>query len=183
MTVYKIGRKKIQIMLTDSEVISFFGAYEKLLTAAGDARLTMCLLLKEGISEYRNELDGELLVEIRAKENAGCVITVSSVPNTRKRGEKIPRIFEFENSDAMIKGVVRLYKSRRSHGMSSLYKTSESYRLIISARADSDFFFMNEFCLRQSDSALEAEYTKEHGRLIAAENAVEKIGRAFSKSF
>ena len=76
MTVLKIGQKKLKITLTDSEVLSFFGAYERLNAATSETRLTVGLLLKESLSEYETELDGDLLVEIRARENAGCVITV-----------------------------------------------------------------------------------------------------------
>ena len=72
MTVYKIGRKKLKITLTDSEVISFFETYERLNSVSGEARITVGLLLKKSLLEYDTELDGNLLVEIRARKNAGC---------------------------------------------------------------------------------------------------------------
>ena len=178
MTVYKIGRKKLKITLTDSEVISFFGTYGGLTSANSDARLTVRLLLKKSLLEYDTELDGRLLVEIRARENAGCVITVSPADSSRRQPKSSPVMFEFADTAALIGGAVRLYKSR-FFGESSLYKMSETYRLIVKARGESDFFFMNEFCLRQSDSGTEAAYTAEHGRLICGKNAVEKLGKAF----
>lgn len=183
MTVYKIGRNKIKIALTDREVLSFFGAYEKITSMTGNTRLTVGLLLKESLAEYENELDGELLVEVRAKENFGCVITVSPAEALRRQNAKAQKMFEFSNSDTMISGVTRLYKSRRSHMESSLYKMPRTYRLIISVKADSDYIFMNEFCLRQSDSPAEVAYTEEYGTLIVKNDAVAKIGKAFSKSF
>lgn len=181
MTVLKIGQKKLKITLTDSEVLSFFGAYERLNAATSEARLTVCLLLKESLAEYETELDGDLLVEIKARENAGCVITVSPADSDRRKSVSVIRTLEFADSSALISGAVRLYKSR-PRIISSLYKMSGSYRLLIRQRTDGDFFFMNEFCLRQSDSPIEAEYTKEHGRLITENNAVEKIGRAFTNA-
>ena len=183
MTVYKVGRNKIKIALTDREVLSFFGAYEKITSMTGSTRLTVGLLLKESLAKYENELDGELLVEIRAKENFGCIITVSSADSSRRESVKVQKMFEFSNSESMIIGVTRLYKSRRFNGESNLYKMQRSYRLIISARADSDFIFMNEFCLRQSDSPIEVAYTEEYGTPIVKKDAVAKIGKAFSKSF
>ena len=178
MTVYKIGRKKLKITLTDSEVISFFGTYERLTSVSGEARLTVGLLLKKSLSEYDTGLDGNLLVEIRARENAGCVITVSPADSARRTAKRPPVLFEFSDSHAMINGTVRLYK-KRAFIKSSLYKMPRTYRLIVTPSTECDFFFMNEFCSRQSDSEIEAEYTAEYGKLICEKNAVEKIGRAF----
>ena len=178
MTVYKIGRKKLKITLSDSEVISFFGTYKCLTSVSGDARLTVGLLLNQSLSEYDTELDGNLLVEIIARENAGCVITVSPADSSRRSVKINPVMFEFADTSSLIGGAVRLYKIR-ARTKSSLYKMPRAYRLIVTDRFDSDFFFMNEFCSRQSDSEIEAEYTAEYGRLICENNAVEKIGRAF----
>lgn len=178
MTVYKIGRKKLKIALTDSEVISFFGTYGRLTAVSGEARLTVGLLLKKSLSEYDTELDGNLLVEIRARENAGCIITVSPADSSRRVSKSPPVMFEFADSRSLIDGTVRLYK-RHGRIESSLYKMPRAYRLIVTPRGESDFFFMNEFCSRQSDSEIEAEYTAEYGKLICEKKAVEKIGRAF----
>ena len=186
MTVLKIGQKKLKITLTDGEVLSFFGAYERLNAATSETRLTVGLLLKESLSEYETELDGDLLVEIGvrphpvfARENAGCVITVSSADSSKRKSVSAVRTLEFADSSALISGAVRLY-GIRPRILSSLYKMTGTYRLLINPRSDCDFFFMNEFCLSQSDSSVVAEYTKEHGILITEKNAVEKIGRAFS---
>ena len=158
MTVYKIGRKRLKIALTDSEVISFFGTYRGLTSVNRNARLTVGLLLKQSLSEYDTELDGKLLVEIKAKEKSGCIITVSSADSSRRSSKSSTVMFE-----------------------SSLYKMSEKYRLIVTTRDNRDFFFMNEFCIRQSDSKTEAEYTAEYGKLICGKKAVGKIGKAFCR--
>ena len=79
MTVYKIGRKRLKIALTDSEVISFFGTYRGLTSVNRNARLTVGLLLKQSLSEYDTELDGKLLVEIKAKEKSGNIVVTGFV--------------------------------------------------------------------------------------------------------
>ena len=180
MTVYKIGRKRLKITLTESEVISFFGTYRGLTSVNRNARLTVGLLLKQSLSEYDTELDGKLLVEIKAKEKSGCIITVSSADSSRRSSKSSTVMFEFAGTDALIGGAVRLYKNR-PHIESSLYKMSEKYRLIVTTRDNRDFFFMNEFCIRQSDSKTEAEYTAEYGKLICGKKAVGKIGKAFCR--
>ena len=178
MTVYKIGQKKLEITLTDSEVISFFGTYGSLTSVSGEARLNVGLLLKQSLLEYDTELSGNLLVVIKAREKAGCIITVSPAGSPRRNAEGSPIMFEFSDTDALIGGAIRLFRSR-IYIKSSLYKMPRTYRLIITPRGNSDLFFMNEFCSHKSDSKSEIAYTAEYGELLCDKNAVEKIGKAF----
>ena len=83
MTVYRADRNKIKISLTDNEVLAFFGTYERINDMNAGTRLTVALLLREGLSDYPDEFDGDILVEIRARESAGCTITVSPAEEKR----------------------------------------------------------------------------------------------------
>ena len=62
MTVYRADRNKIKISLTDNEVLAFFGTYERINDMNAGTRLTVALLLREGLSEYPDEFDGDILV-------------------------------------------------------------------------------------------------------------------------
>ncbi len=182
MTVYKIGCDKIKITLTHSEVLSYFGNYESIAVPTAETKLAMNMLLKESLTETGFDGDGRLLVEVKARESAGCIIMITSADkNGRQRIKPIRRTLEFSDSESMILGVVCLYRRFRRLD-SSLYKMAKSYRLIINVNSDCDFFFMNEFCIRQSDSAGDAAYTEEHGRLLVRNSAVERLGSVFSKS-
>lgn len=181
MTVYKADRNKIKIALSDSEVLAFFGSYKKITDMSGSTRLTVALILKESLSDYAEELNDELLVEIRARESAGCIITVSSAENRRQRNEKAFYCLDFADFTALTDGVTRLYLNKKSRGNSSLYRISQIYRLIISCENSNDLFFMNEYCLSIENSVLKSAYTEEHGELLIKGNAVELIGSTFSK--
>lgn len=180
MTVYRADRNKIKISLTDNEVLAFFGTYERITDMNAGTRLTVALLLKEGLEDYPDEFDGDILVEIRARESAGCTITVSPAEKKRKSG-KYYVCFDFADSSSMIDAVSRLYLSRKVRGESSLYLISGIYRLIISCGSAKDLFFMNEYCIRSDSSAEICAFTEEHGKPIVKNNAVSVIGRAFTK--
>ena len=49
MTVYRLAGDKVRIALSDSEVLSFFGTYEKFASLSGGTRLAVSLLLKESL--------------------------------------------------------------------------------------------------------------------------------------
>lgn len=49
MTVYRLSGDKIRIALSDSEVLSFFGTYEKFASLSGGTRLAVSLLLKKAL--------------------------------------------------------------------------------------------------------------------------------------
>ena len=180
MTVYRLGGDKIRIALSDSEVISFFGTYEKFAAMSGGTRLAVSLLLKEGLKKYGDILGDDLLVEIKARKSAGCVITVSPAVGRERRPNRF--ILRFANSETMITGIKKLYSCRISRGESSLYKMKNEYRLIMSSDGR-DLYFMNEFCTVKNATAPEIAYTEEYGRLICKDTAVATVGRAFSKRF
>lgn len=181
MTVYKADRNKIKIALSDSEVIAFFGSYKRITDMSGSTRLTVALILKESLSDYAEELSDDLLIEIRARENSGCIITVSQTENRRQKTEKTYYCLDFADFHDLADGAARLYLSRKPKGKSSLYRISGIYRLILLCENSADLFFMNEYCVSLESSVLKSAYTEEHGELLIKDNAVSVLGRAFSK--
>ena len=84
MTVYRLAGDKVRIALSDSEVLSFFGTYEKFASLSGGTRLAVSLLLKESLEKCGDILGDDLLVEIKARKSAGCVI----IPRRRQRARQ-----------------------------------------------------------------------------------------------
>ncbi len=178
MTVYKMGENRIRITLTDKEVLSFFGEYESLTSVSIDTKLTVGLILRESLKDYESYFDGDLIVEIKARKYAGCIITVSSAEKRRKE-DRLETTFEFLNTEALIEGVRILYKHKFKIKESVLYKINSVYFLIVTLNRHNDLLFMNEFCNKQTGSPIFIEHIKEYGKLICKENVIEKMGGAF----
>ncbi len=90
-------------------------------------------------------------------------------------------LFIFNDCESLTLGILFLYRLKNSF-KSALYKTNEDYRLIISSRTFKPCFLtLNEFCFHTSTNIIETEYTKEHGKILIAKNAVRTFGKYFSK--
>ncbi len=90
-------------------------------------------------------------------------------------------LFVFQTSEALTLGILFLYRIK-PYFKSSLYKTENDYRLIISSK----YFFpcfltLSEFCTRWSCNNIETAYTKEYGKLLIKKYAVKTFGKCFSK--
>lgn len=180
MTVYRLAGDKVRIALSDSEVLSFFGTYEKFASLSGGTRLAVSLLLKESLEKYGDILGDDLLVEIKARKSAGCVITVSPAAG-RERGKSRVMLI-FTDSESMINGIKRLYLRRLPRGKNSLYRLKNSYRLVMPGYIR-DFYFMSEFCTVKNVGEPEIAYTEEYGSLLCRDTAVLTVGKAFFKDF
>lgn len=93
MTVYRLSGDKIRIALSDSEVLSFFGTYEKFASLSGGTRLAVSLLLKESLEKY-----GDILGDQPACGNKGKKIRrvrYNRIPRCRQSARQRPRYAHF----------------------------------------------------------------------------------------
>lgn len=184
MTVLHIDRNRIKVILTDTEVISCFGAYERLCTMSGSIKSALNALLRDIITDYRRTCNKcKIVANIRAKKNCGCEITLSAV-GTRHSQEEKEYIYDFADTEDLTRAILQLYRQRGMRSIkSSLYKMPRGFRLLIkSGKSRDSFFVLNEFCLKSSCSHTEAEYTREHGKPLITETAVKKYGSVFFKA-
>lgn len=178
MTVYKISKNKIKITLSDSEVIAYFGNYDKINLKYKDTKFTVNMLLRNSLKRNYFNSKGRLIIYIKAIANMGCTITVLSTENMPMRKTKPEdHVFEFVSFNNMLRGVSALYKVFPNI-QASLYKTENAYRLVASVRKDTDLCFLKEF-----SNSIDGDYalsnTEEYGKLLIKDNAVRKIGSIF----
>lgn len=94
------------------------------------------------------------------------------------------RMYEFENSEALTQCIIALYRKARFRDLkSSLYKMPDCYRLIIKqSNPCNSPVYIKEFSRCHSNSAIELSVTKEYGKLLIKNNAVEIFGKAFNRA-
>lgn len=103
-------------------------------------------------------------------------------PTTLKRkAEKGEILFVFNNSDDLTNGVMFLFH-KKPFIKSSLYKTDNDYRLIITA---DDRWPMvkrlSEFSKIKTKNFIHIAVTREHAKPLILNNAVKIYGKAFLK--
>ena len=182
MNVYTIAQNKIKISLTHTEVIACFGEYDRLYNMSQKTKTALTLLLNDIITAHPIfNKNCKISAKIKLKRNIGCEIVLTALSAERNSPPK-ECIFEFSDSESLTRGIVELYKNRRySKLRSHLYKTENGYRLMVNCKDPKNrLFLLHEYCFKISDSPRDIEYTKEYGKPLILNCAIEKYGKAFS---
>lgn len=181
MTVSVIAQNKIKISLTHTEVIACFGEYEKLLSLSPKVKNSLNMLLNDILSTHSLFYGNcKISAKIRLIKSYGCEIILTALLPKRKTPNK-ECVFEFSDTSALTGGITELYKNKTNlRFLSHLYETDSGYRLIINCKNPKEnLFFLHEFCFKISDSPQDIEYTKEYGKPLILNCAIERYGKAF----
>lgn len=183
MTVSVITQNKIRILLTHTEVITCFGEYSTLYSLGPKVKSSLNLLLNDIITTHSLfNKNCKISAKIKVKENFGCEILLVALLPKRKTPDN-ECVFEFSDSEALTAGITELYKNVRNFRfLSHLYKTEKGYSLIVNCQNPKEqLFVLHEFCFEINDSQNAVEYTKEYGKPLILNCAIERYGKFFSK--
>ena len=182
MTVQRIGKSVLKIKLTDNEVISYFGAYERLKSMSSNIQYAINTLLRDIIEENREFFENKNISGgIKAVKNRGCEIILYHGKPSRKTDEA-EYCFLFSDSESLTEAVLLLYGEKRTKKLKSqLYRLYEDYCLIIKTGTPEELYIMNEVICKKPASPHFAEYAKEHGDPLIINNAINSYGVIFSK--
>lgn len=184
MTVSKLSKTKIKISLSDKEVMLYFGGYENIISGSYRTKIALAMLIKDSLNCDLADASSKLNIEIKSLISGGCEILLSQfAENRRNRKQKIVAIFD--NSEKMLDAAVNIYKTNVLSGTaSSLYKINGKYALVVSVYDIQRMCsFLREFSECDSLSEPDIEFIKEHGVLLAENNAITVIGKAFIRDF
>lgn len=98
------------------------------------------------------------------------------------RPKFIEQIYEFADCEALTMAMLLLFKKEKyRQSESSLYRFLGKYRLIIkNPNICDNIIHIKEFYVYSTNSAIEIAVTKEYGKVIIEEKAIEIYGNAFS---
>lgn len=183
MTVSVLAQNKIKILLTHTEVITCFGKYDTLYSLTPKVKTSLNMLLSDIITTHSLfNRNCKISAKIKVRKNLGCEILLVALLPKRKTPDN-ECIFEFSDTEALTAGITELYKNKRNlRFLSHLYKTEQGYSLIVNCKNPKErLFLLNEFCFKISDSKNAVEYTKEYGKPLILNCAIERYGEFFSK--
>lgn len=180
MTVTDLDKGKIKVTLNDQEILAIFGTYQRLYAMSDSIKPKLEKILEKVLSSRGLSVKEEFLIQIKAKQNAGCIILISPIESRPRIKEYL---FVFENSEKLLQGILFLFRNSKTRSLQSkLYKTQNDYRLIIYSKSDSPYFLtLKEYCKQSNNSPFQTEYTKEHGKLLIAKSAIKTLGSTFFK--
>lgn len=175
MTVSSLNENKICVKLSNIEVLSCFGTYEKLLEMSTFTKTAIAALLRDIIAnKWRNYCNMKIQIKIKAKRYSGCEITVFS-PNTSAFKNVI---FEFDNLENLTFAILNIYSTFKN-SKSSLFKFKNTYRLIINNCPLKTYYILNDFGRLCTPFSIEYARTVEYGKPLIERNAVHIYGKSF----
>ena len=181
MYINTVNSNKLKISLTDEEVSSIFGGYDKIDYKNPASKSVLDSFLNNIIISENFILDSKsLIVEIK-QELSGCSIILTKVYNKRNQRRRLKikgRVAIFDTSDDMLSSLLALYKSNITVRRCDLYLLNDKYYLIVYTAADDGFLL--EYLENITNQKSVIAYTEEHGTPLYLGNAVKSLGKIFS---
>ncbi len=170
MRIEKEPSGSLKVELTSGELHQFHLTYNQLDYKEKRTRELLKHLVQHAGAMTGFSPLGKLMIEVFPAPGSGCVIYFTSLAEKNKRYRKNPpRAYRFANCGDLYAGVEALGKAV---GKSDLYRMDEEYVLVLhSPQAD----WLKEFAQPFPLCSQTLAHLREHGRLLAASNAVERL--------
>ncbi len=179
---------KIIVELTTDDMSELDITYERMDYSNIETRRVIWTLLDRARQTLGRDIDpsGKMLIEALPKPSGGCVIYFTVLDegvrtagrrNVFQIKKEFTLSYEFDSLDALTSCAEAVEVSGEALPKSSLYEWDGKYRLIVSSDGWQQRlrFLLSEFCSASSSSSLNAEFTMEHWRLLAEDDAIQKL--------
>lgn len=182
MKINSPAEDKIIVDLTKQDMLELDITYEAMDYSTIETRRVIWTVLGEAGKFLGRELDPSrrMIIEASQKPEGGCTLcftilderkkTVSQKHTLKKQSEGV--VCDFENLDDLFRAAEEITRSGNMSG-SSLFELDGIYRLILNCSTDGLRALLSEFCKIRSCSKMLTDFTNEHWKLLASDNAVE----------
>lgn len=152
-------------------------------------------VIKKILKRAENEIgffvgNNQLMIEA-IPQNNGCVvlITLLAKDNAARKKFKIKEnikayLFKFNTLDNLLSAIERLYKNKFSTLKNSAFENDKKYYILIYCKgclSPELLTLLTEYCDPKDNKSLSLGQILENGKLIAKNNAIEKIGNCLIK--
>lgn len=184
MNINSPAEDKIIVDLTKQDMLELDITYEAMDYSTIETRRVIWTVLGEAGKYLGRELDPSrrMIIEASPKSEGGCTLTftildgrkksVSQKHTLKKQSESV--VCDFENLDDLFRAAEEIRRSDEAP-QSNLFELDKAYRLILSRSSESLNGILSEFCKIRSCTKLINDFTNEHWRLLASDNAVENL--------
>lgn len=184
MKINSPAEDKIIVDLSKNDMLELDITYEDMDYSTIETRRVIWTVLDEAGKILGRELDPSrrMIIEATPKNEGGCILSFTILDGRKKQfpqkhllkkqSESI--ICDFENLDDLFR-VAEEINRFCCDSQSSLFESNGTYRLILSCSSEIMKSMLSEFCKIRSCSKLVCDYTKEHWRTLAAQNAVKTL--------
>ncbi len=186
MKINSPAEDKIIVDLTEQDMLKLDITYEDMDYSTIETRRVIWTLLDEAGKALGRELDPSrrMIIEAMPKSEGGCVLSFTILDARKKylpkkqflKKQSETLLCEFDSAEALL-NAAECVKKLCFNTKSSLYENGGKYRLTVSAAEDIPKIktCLSEFGFAENCDALLCDFTKEHWRELASENAIERL--------
>lgn len=195
MTVIIEGPLCMKILLNKTELHHYFECYEQINYHDPSIKKRIDHLFKIAAESFEFEQNGRIITELYPTSAGGCIFCFTCEPDIPKINNapikikcmpknKISYAFVFHNTENMLRGISSLYRAAvDKNPKSCLYTRSGKYYLIIELQKNDlrSAMILREYSELSLKPKLLRPFLGEYFQCVTKENAVEKIGAAFTQ--
>ncbi len=185
MNIEKINSEKLLISLCDKELEEYNLTYEGLNFSDNRSKRVIEELLIRAESKTGMKLNGKKLMIEAMKYDHGCILLVTVVKHRKRKIYSIKSrsnsyAFRFTCAEELLSCIEQLYRANERNKKSSILFDNHNYYLLLGNSIPSDCFMRitGEYANSVQKGKITCSALKEKCSVLAAENALETVGRA-----
>lgn len=185
MKINSPAEDRIIVDLTQQDMTELDITYEDMDYSTIETRRVIWTLLDKAGRILGRELDPSrrMVIEAMPKAEGGCVLCFTMLDCRRKTSAKqfLKKqseflICDFDNLDSLF-DAAKGFRNSDCATESSLYENGGKYRLIISCCGETRRIknYFSEFCVFENENPLLRDFTREHWKELASQNAISSL--------